>query len=450
MSVPADFAAPRPVSPWRLKISAFWRWWADELSQLVPERFAALHGAARVPVVAMDREELALVEPRALVGPDTRVDLASLDEARRRGAVRSLLERAGESRARARLCLGQEEALVRRLNMPAATEENLRQVLAFEMDRLTPFRAEEVYFDYRVLARDPAAGNVSVLLAVARRELVDARVEQVRAAGVNVQGVSVRDDAGQGAAALDLLPSEQRGERESAQERLVQRILIVVVFLLVFVALTFPIYRKRAAILSLFPLVNQAAQDAQATDGIARELEKQVADYNFLLAKKHGNYPPIAYLEEVTRLLPDNTWVQQLDVKSAGKGREVQVSGETASSSRLIEILEQSRMLQNATTRGSETRGSQPNTVRFLISAEARPKPLPDSIPVLEMGAGSGTVSAASPVSPQAAPVAAPPAPVSAQPAPPIATVTPVPASSPLARPGGDPKSAGAKPAPGK
>ena len=94
--------------------------------------------------------------------------------------MRSLLERNGELRGRARVALGPDEALVRRVTMPAATEENLRQVLEFEMDRLTPFRADEVYFDYRVVSRDVAAGQLVIQLAVARREAVDARVRELR------------------------------------------------------------------------------------------------------------------------------------------------------------------------------------------------------------------------------------------------------------------------------
>jgi general secretion pathway protein L len=318
-------------------------------------------------------------------------------------------------------------------------------VLSFEMDRLTPFRADEIYFDYRVVSRDVAAAQIAVQLAVARRELVDARVEKVRSAGINVQGVSVRDDAGQGAAPLDLLPNEQRGERESSRERLVQRVLIGAVVILMMVALLYPVWRKRDAILSLQPVMAQAAQDAQATDGIARELEKQVADHNYLLARKHGNYPALAFVEEVSRLLPDNTWLQQMDVKNAGKSREVLISGETASSSRLIEILEQSRLLQNATPRGTETRGSQANTVRFLIAAEARPRPMPDAVPVLEMAATPAPVAAlpvpvipAAPANPAGAaqnpagssqsPAAQPAPPASTKPgAPAVSTVIPIP-----------------------
>src|SRR4051812_20142002 len=214
MATVPDINPTRSTPAWRQKLAAFWRWWTGELSAAMPERLAALRGGARVPVIALEDEDLVLVEPRAAAGPDSRVALQTLDPARRRPAALALLERGGESRGRVRLCLGAHEALVRRTTLPAATEENLRQVLAFEMDRLTPFRVDDVYFDHRVVSRDAAAATIGVLVAVARREIVDARIASVRALGLNLQGVTVREELAAGSAALDLMPSEQRGARE--------------------------------------------------------------------------------------------------------------------------------------------------------------------------------------------------------------------------------------------
>jgi hypothetical protein len=87
--------------------------------------------------------------------------------------------------------------------------------------------------------------------------------------------------------------------------------------------------------------------------------------------------------------------VQQFDLKPAGKTRELQIQGETASSSKLIEILEQSTLIQNATTRGTVTRGSLPGTERFFIAAEAKPRPQPEAVSVAQLP---------SPVSPPPAP----------------------------------------------
>ena len=439
MATAPDFTSVRAPSSGSMRLSAFWRWWTGELLRLVPERLSMLGGGSRAPMLSLEGDVVRLLEPRgAAAGEEASIVLSALDEARRKSAVRSLLERAGETRGRARLVLDRDQTLVRRVTMPAATEENLAQVLAFEMDRLTPFKADEVYFDYRVISRDAASGQVLVQLAVARRDLVDAQVAKLRSLGVSVQGVAVRDDVGHPGAPLDLLPSEQRGERESSRERTIQWLLLGAVAALLVVALLLPVWQKRETVINLHPLLGKAKQAAEATDAIARELEKQVADYNFLLAKKHGTYPILAFIEEISRLLPDNTWLTQLDVRMAGKTREVQISGETASSSKLIEILEQSTLLQNATPRGSETRGSVPNSVRFQIAAETRTRAQPEARPVSE------AISV----------VPAPPPPAAA---PPTAVVTPVPAppesdaKAPPAKAAPDAKAPPPKtPAPGK
>jgi general secretion pathway protein L len=280
------------------------------------------------------------------------------------------------------------------------------------MDRLTPFRAEDVYFDYRVVSRDAAAGRLSVAIAVARREVVDALLERMRALGANVQGVFVQEEPAGAAQPLDLLPSEQRGERETSRDRMVQRSLVGAVVVLLLFALGIPPWRKRETVVMVQPLVEKARAQAEATHRLSDQLERQVNDYNFLLAKKYGSWPVLAYVEEISRLLPDNTWVQQLEVRTTGKTREVQISGETTSSSRLIEIFEQSKLLQNATPRGTVTRGSTPNSERFMIASEARPRPLPDALPAAALPAPAAP--------PQSRPQRQPPAPTA-----PAATVTP-------------------------
>jgi general secretion pathway protein L len=373
-------ALSRPVPPWRLKLAAFWRWWMGELAQLLPERLAR---GSRLPLLAFDGGDVVLAEPRAAAGPNARVAAATLEPAQARAALRRILENAGETRGRARLRLAREQVLVRRVSMPAATEENLAQVLAFEMDRLTPFRADDVYFDHRVVSRDSGAGQLLVEVAVAPREVVDAAVARMGELGVNVQGVAVGDEGG---AALDLLPSERRGERETSNERLVRNALALAVVLLLALALLLPAWQKREAIVAMHPVIAKARQEAESSDALARSLEREVADYNFMQAKRHAP-SALAYLEDVSRLLPDNTWVQQFELRNAGKGREVQITGETTSSSKLIEILEQSQLLQNSAPRGSVTRGSQPGTERFMIVAEARPRPLPEAMPVREVAA---------------------------------------------------------------
>ena len=410
MAVAPDSAASRSSGGATHQLTAFWRWWSNELAQLVPEALSPQGRLSRLPLVIFDGDVLALVPAPGATAPEgSSVDLAALDTARARAAVRALLERAGETRGRARLALRHEDVLVRRVTMPLATEENLTQVLAFEMDRLTPFRAEDVYYDQRIISRDSGAGTLQALLAIARRDLVDARLERVRALGVSVQGVSLREEPPHPGAPIDLLPQEQRGERESRPERLLRLGLAAAVAILLLAVLFLPIWQKRETAIALGPVVAKAKQDAEGTDALAKDLERQVADYNFLLAKKHGAYPVLAYVEEISRLLPDNTWVAELQVKNTGKTREIQIQGETNSSSKLIETMEQSTLMQNAMTRGTVTRGSVPGTERFMISLDARPRTMPESLALAEIPTPVTPAPAAAAPPAAASPAAAPP-----------------------------------------
>ena len=409
MSSSADYLSGRPRQPFRQRTAAFWRWWTQELRQLVPERFSAMGAVSRIPLVLLRDGDVALIDARGTAAaPSASIAMETLDPAAQRGAVRQLLEAAGETRGRVRLCLAREDSLTRRVMLPAATEENLEQVLGFEMDRLTPFRSEDVYFDHRIVGRDPASGQIQVELAVARRDVVDPKVERLRNWGANVQGVTVLEGATTSAAPLDLLPHDLKGQREGGSDRLLVPGLALAVFLLLAVALLYPVYQKRSAVIALHPVLAKAKQEAEATDVIRTGLEKQVSDYNFLVTRKHNTWPALALIEEVSRLLPDNTWVNQMDVKTAGKNREVQVTGETASASKLIEIFEQSTVLQNAAPKGAVTRGSIPGTERFMIVAEARPRVMPPTRSLVEVAESLPNVPVAPPP-PVVAPAVAPP-----------------------------------------
>jgi hypothetical protein len=126
----------------------------------------------------------------------------------------------------------------------------------------------------------------------------------------------------------------------------------------------------------------------------------------------------VMLVEELSRLLPDGTWVQQLEVKPGAKGRDLQIWGETASSSQLIEVLEKSGLVANANYRSPLTKGVTPNTERFFLGAELKPRPVPEPIPESALVAPAAT-GAAGISAPAAVPMGAvPPAPAAPAPAP--------------------------------
>src|SRR5207253_11523302 len=100
------------------------------------------------------------------------------------------------------------QVLRKELTLPAAVEENLAQTLAYDLDRHTPFRPEQLYFDAVVVSRDAAKKTLRVDWAAALRSIVDDARKQVEAWGAVPRAVVPGPPAT--AAKLNLIPDVAR------------------------------------------------------------------------------------------------------------------------------------------------------------------------------------------------------------------------------------------------
>jgi Tfp pilus assembly protein PilN len=80
-------------------------------------------------------------------------------------------------------------AVVKTAEFPASILENLPEVVSSELDRITPFTPEEVYYDYKIQSRDEE--KVTLLVIAARADRIDPYLEVFREKGLRVAGVTV-------------------------------------------------------------------------------------------------------------------------------------------------------------------------------------------------------------------------------------------------------------------
>ena len=64
----------------------------------------------------------------------------------------------------------------------------------------------------------------------------------------------------------------------------------------------------------------------------------------FLVEKKASDVMIVEVIDEISRILPDHTWIARLDVS----GTELQIQGQSSASSSLIKIIESSPWFENA------------------------------------------------------------------------------------------------------
>lgn len=159
-------------------------------------------------------------------------------------------------------------------------------------------------------------------------------------------------------------------------------LLAALTLILIGAALALPIWQKQQAIAALKPLVEDAKREAEGADRLKTELDALVQTYNFLLQRKHTYPAATVVIDELTRVLPDGTWLQQLNLRSHPKGWEIQIQGETTISSRLASVIEDSPLFRDAGFKSPLVKGQAPASERFHLGAELESAPAPKPQPL--------------------------------------------------------------------
>lgn len=84
-----------------------------------------------------------------------------------------------------------DKVIFKKLFLPSPTEENLKEVLGFEMDRYTPFALEDVHFDFKIVKRDEEKKIIHVLLMVVKKEVVEYYLNLLQKIHIRVRGIEM-------------------------------------------------------------------------------------------------------------------------------------------------------------------------------------------------------------------------------------------------------------------
>jgi general secretion pathway protein L len=375
----------------RLGVAGFWGWWVAQLAALLPAGVRARWQRSRSrPAVAIEATDATLWRPVVRHGRLTLQREGAVgvdaDAVATRSAVTALARASGHALPLAvTLCLPARAVLRKTLTLPAAVEENLRQVLAYDLDRHTPFKADELYFAAAVVGHDAARGTVRVELAAARRSVVDPLIQKVEGWGAQVAAVSPELPADTGRVTLDLSPPEQNGAL-TAWRRWQVLAPVAVLAVLILAATLLPIWQKREQVIALGEQAGAARAQAAVSESLRSELDRRVGDYNFALERKFAYPSTVQILDDVTRLLPDDTWLTQFELHTT-RGKEVtrdlSLRGESANAGRLVGVLEESKLFTQAAPRSPITKIQPGPGEIFDVGAQLKPLPPPASAPLV-------------------------------------------------------------------
>jgi general secretion pathway protein L len=256
------------------------------------------------------------------------------------------------------------------VDLPLAALENLREVLSFEMDRHTPFKAEEVAFDYRIIGSDAVAKRIAVTIAVVPRRVVERAYGLAESFGVKPRRIGIGDDDTDARRPMDLLPPAENSEHGTLSRRLSVALALSACVLGISAAYL-PLHFKRQALAAYQARLEEIRTTVIEADAFKERVASALEHTQFLVDRRLSMPTAAALLNEVTERLPDDTWLIQWRLH----GEQLALSGFSPKASSLIAELEDSELL-------SEVRFASPVTVdprvereRFNLSAVVTAKP---------------------------------------------------------------------------
>jgi len=348
----------RYVAPLQRHLESFWSWWIAELIPLLPSNLqSTLSQRNQRDFVELDDD--AFIVRRGTISGNrelTRVPLTVAEESdvdSHSGAKETVL------------LLPADKVLVRSITLPLAAEENLREVLSFEMDRRTPFSADQVYYDCVVTSRNASRKTLLLDLVLAPRKIVDELLDDLSKAGLHADILATRDSSGTAMLPVNLLPQRKRSNNDNVVRR-INAALVVLTVLLLITAISLPLLQKRQVLRELEPQLVEAVAQADSANEFRRQLESLVTGSGYLVRKKQNELLILESINELSRILPDHTSINRLDISNA----EIQLQGQSSSSAMLISLLESSPALKNVRFRSPVIQIPSTGEERFHLSAE--------------------------------------------------------------------------------
>lgn len=253
-----------------------WRWWLGELAGMVPARLR--------------------LAPRALlVAPGENGGWVRLG---REGAALSARER-----GQATIALPPTDVQLLTIDAPPLGPAETRQMIAFDLDRLTPFPPGTAIFDYEKLPRGDADRD-RVLIGVMPEERARARLDQAERDGV--RPVRMAMIAADGTPHFDFLPMLREAKASGSATRW-----WVAVAALFLANVAMLVWRDMAAVEALRAAVEEQAPAANT----AKMLERRIVQEDrrrARIAVQRVRQDPLRLLDMLGAALPAGVYVQRL------------------------------------------------------------------------------------------------------------------------------------------
>lgn len=343
----------------------FFAWWIDQLSDCVPERWRN----AVAPV--QDRLTISPVAPTAsgmtavsisiwTKNRETALGEFSIDEI-------NPTDLPGASRLPIVVRVLDGDVLCKTITLPIAAERDLAQVLAFEMDRETPFAVDEVLWSYRLTGRNKQRGQISARLRLVSRAQLAPLLDVLAARGISVTRGEIAGGVDDGLTLpieADRVETKRRGSAHFLRWAAAASFLVLAA-----IVIAVPFVRQARDLARLDREIAAGRGAAEQAEHLRQEIDRLEGAGAVVQKERADAGDALAALAALTAALPDDTYLTELQQQQ----NKVTFGGRSGAASRLIGAVAQSKELHNPVFVAPVTRMEATHQEVFSITAETRP-----------------------------------------------------------------------------
>jgi general secretion pathway protein L len=242
-------------------------------------------------------------------------------------------------------------------SLPLAAESDLLTAVGYQLERLTPFTSNQVYYGAEITRRDTATGRLLVSLLVLPRGEIDPLLQQLErlagkpAARITTAGLSPSFN-------FLRIPGVRRKPNRNVA-------LLLGLLLAVSLAVAAPVIKQRAIVVEQTAVVGQLRGEVRDLVAIRGQLQSSLVALGYALDQRAKRPSTVMVLEELSGLVPDTTWLRQLQLK----GDQLEIQGEGKGAVDLVNTLEESPLFKEVRFASAVTHDARLDVDRFQIEA---------------------------------------------------------------------------------
>lgn len=237
--------------------------------------------------------------------------------------------------------------LERTIVVPLATEPDLADLLRHEMESITPFNSDEVFWTWTVTRRDRDRRRLHVRLSFVPKIALPHLHATLVALGVAPSWLEAATQGGvPRVIPLGHTATSVRRQRHNLRLALAGTTgLAVAIVALPFIRQSLALWRIEAQIHVLEP-------DTKTAQTLRERIAKVASAANLVAAEHHRVGDPLDVLSIVTTALPDDTFLTDLSIRQG----KLEMTGQSRTAARLIGALSTSPTIRNPAFIASVTR----------------------------------------------------------------------------------------------